>query len=539
MKKNIFYLFGTMLFCSFAFSQNAGYMKNDLHQHTTFTDGWYSLSTMMYMNNKYGLDFWANSEHGGSFARSGLGPLVTTPPFTKDTVWDDAVDSKWWDSYSPNPIKGVYSAGKNKHQRMWRWQSLKDYSFPQLLKERELYSDKTIFEGLEWNIPSHEHCSVVVLGDQFSKDKNVKALAEFEYKFDAGDNDTLGGKEFGWTKSTKNDHLKALEALKWLNENHPKDSYAIINHPERRKKYTIADFRDFNNVAPEICFGHEAIPGHQKDKAKGEYVNSETAGECTYGGAGIYLAKLGGVWDALLGEGRRWFIFTNSDCHMVGKTNEMSDGEDFFPGEYAKNYTYVENNKNPLSLIEGLKSGNSWIGTGDLIDSLDFRIDGKPMGSTITPGNSLITITILVRDPNTNNFNTYSDYKNPVLDHIDLIAGKVTSKAAPGSHEYSVDSNSTTRVIARFDSTGRTRDFNRLASKKWETLPDGIKRMSLTLIISSNMYFRLRGTNHPLGTENETDGTGNPLPDILIKNDAAAAFSDLWFYSNPIFVKIK
>jgi hypothetical protein len=539
MKKYIICLFGVVLFSSFAFTQNSGYMKSDIHQHTAFTDGWYSLSTMMYMNNKYGLDFWANSEHGGSFARSGLGPLTTTPPFTKDTAWNEAGDSKWWDSYKPNPIKGVFYAGKNKHQRMWRWQSIKDYSFPQLLEDRKKYPGKTIFEGLEWNIPGHEHCSVVVIGNQFGVNKNAKAMAEFEYKFDADDNDTLGGKEFGWTKSIKNDHQKALEALKWLKENHPKDSYAIINHPERRKKYTIADLRDFNNIAPEICFGHEAIPGHQKDKIKGEYENGKTDGDCTYGGAGIYLAKLGGVWDALLGEGRKWWIFANSDCHTVGKADDMSDGEDFWPGEYEKNYTYVDDKKNPQSIIDGLRSGNSWVVTGDLIDSLDFRINGEPMGSTVTTNQNLITITILVRDPDTNNFNSYSDYKNPVLDHIDLIAARISSKIAPGSPEYSQETNPMTRVMARFDSSGTVRDSNRLASKKWEVLPNGIKKMSLTLLVSSDMYFRLRGTNHKLNVENETDGKGNPLPDNLYKNNAAAAFSDLWFYSNPIFVKLK
>lgn len=49
-------------------------------------------------------------------------------------------------------------------------------------------------------------------------------------------------------------------------------------------------------------------------------------------------------------------------------------------------------------------------------------------------------------------------------------------------------------------------------------------------------YYRLRGTNHPLNTANETDACGNPLPDTLVgANNATKAFADLWFYSNPIF----
>jgi hypothetical protein len=40
-----------------------------------------------------------------------------------------------------------------------------------------------------------------------------------------------------------------------------------------------------------------------------------------------------------------------------------------------------------------------------------------------------------------------------------------------------------------------------------------------------------------LNTPNQTDACGNPLSDSLMApNDAAKAFADLWFYSNPIFV---
>jgi hypothetical protein len=43
-----------------------------------------------------------------------------------------------------------------------------------------------------------------------------------------------------------------------------------------------------------------------------------------------------------------------------------------------------------------------------------------------------------------------------------------------------------------------------------------------------------------LNVPNQTDGEGNPLSDTLEgygKNTAAKSFDDLWFYSNPIFVK--
>jgi hypothetical protein len=86
--------------------------------------------------------------------------------------------------------------------------------------------------------------------------------------------------------------------------------------------------------------------------------------------------------------------------------------------------------------------------------------------------------------------------------------------------------------------------------------------------IAGSQYFRLRGTNLPAATPNETDANGNPILDFKVSpndqsvagtvpcTDAAcpshlrtvagvkysgfdvAAWSDLWFYSNPVFVQV-
>jgi hypothetical protein len=85
--------------------------------------------------------------------------------------------------------------------------------------------------------------------------------------------------------------------------------------------------------------------------------------------------------------------------------------------------------------------------------------------------------------------------------------------------------------------------------------------------VTSSQYIRLRGTNLPASVPNETDANGNPLPDLAtnasgpanlrIKCDDAgcpahlamvngqryssydvAAWADLWFYSNPIFIEV-
>ena len=74
-------------------------------------------------------------------------------------------------------------------------------------------------------------------------------------------------------------------------------------------------FRDFNNAGPTVAFGIES-PGHFAEGGanggSGSYTASAVGGG-TYGMAGIYTAKVGGLWDGLLGEGRNFFIYVSSD----------------------------------------------------------------------------------------------------------------------------------------------------------------------------------------------------------------------------------
>ena len=46
--------------------------------------------------------------------------------------------------------------------------------------------------------------------------------------------------------------------------------------------------------------------------------NVDSVGGTTYGGTGVYGAQIGGVWDALLGEGRNFWFFASSDWHNRG-----------------------------------------------------------------------------------------------------------------------------------------------------------------------------------------------------------------------------
>ncbi|MEI6127159.1 MAG: hypothetical protein WCQ99_11470, partial [Pseudomonadota bacterium] len=337
------------------------YVTGDFHQHTTSTDGSYSYEYMMEKNNAYGLDWWTQSEHGGGFPRDGR--------YGMDNGGD-----RFYDTYSPNPILGdvVKSGG---HQVMWRWQSLRDFQSKDAAKARVEYPGRMIFQGYEWNMPGHEHCSTSIITEQFDKlNPNTNAIAEFEYKFDNNDSDVSGGAAQGWVKSALAKHAKAVEAVAWMQKNHQYTSYAVPAHIERKGTaatggYDINHFRDLNNAGPDVCFGFEGIPGHQAGHERGGF-SSSAIGKGTYGGAGYYSAQVGGLWDALLGEGRNWWVFSNGDCHL----NWTDGGEDFWPGEYQKNYVNVADTSSPRAYIDGLRSGNIFAVSGDLINALDFKV---------------------------------------------------------------------------------------------------------------------------------------------------------------------
>lgn len=518
-----------LLIANATISMAQKYITGDFHQHTTYTDGSYSMGYMMSKNNEFGLEWWANSEHGGASTRdaslsgleAGNGKIV------------------YWDETQPNIIIGT-ERFNNGRRVMRRWQVLRDFSFAQILKARTTYPNKTIIQSYEMNVPGYEHASMGIIDNQFVSNPNCNPLAEFEYKFDQNDTDTIGGKAQGWEKSKLSGHDKTMEAINWLRVNYPRSSYLVIAHPERKPQdargYTIAAIRQFNNAAPDICFGFESVPGHQRENKRGGYDHNSVGGG-TYGGSGIFSAKIGGLWDALLSEGRKFWLFSNSDYH--------SEKGDFYPGEYQKNYTFTKS-KSAQDIVDGLRSGNTWVVNGDLIDSLIFTVknsSGKHqmMGGTLeVKAGSSVDITIKARNPQQNN-NTFSDYRKPKLSHIDLIQGTVSEKISPNSADFKTDTVSTTAVIARFDAKGGYTDTNGLKSNKWKDMGNGWIEIKYSLKnIKNDMYFRLRGTNHAPNTPNETDGAGNPLIDNLVgENNAAKAFADLWFYSNPIFIAKK
>jgi len=64
------------------------YLAGDFDQHTTFTDGSYSFGYQMARDNEFGLDWWANSEHGGGFDRDGRRSGLLPDPLNATVYWD-------------------------------------------------------------------------------------------------------------------------------------------------------------------------------------------------------------------------------------------------------------------------------------------------------------------------------------------------------------------------------------------------------------------------------------------------------------------
>ena len=169
------------------------------------------------------------------------------------------------------------------------------------------------------------------------------------------------------------------------------------------------DIRPYNDAAPRVFFGMAGIPGSQKElpcrggyDTDDEWLNPDgsidwdiTKLARTYGGADYITAQLGGVWDSLLGEGRKYWIFSDSDFH--------NPTEEFWPGEYSKDYVWV-NAMTPQGIIDGLRSGNSFSVEAQLIDGLDFKAaagtGSATMGGTLNvPNGATVEVTVKWHSP--------------------------------------------------------------------------------------------------------------------------------------------
>ena len=626
-----------------------------------------------------------------------------------------------WQNTNPALAPKGAVSGTAPSQNMWRWQSLQEFQYP-LLEYLANVQGKPLFLGVESVVAGHEHSSMSVITGQmpitgvnlpatgpYTALGNATALAQWEYCFDRNDSDTSRGNttttsgvgnnwncsvtgsanaaDTSWSAAAQKlipasgagtgnrGHLKTVEAVKWMAEKHATGSYYIPAHLERagpfnpdgNNGYNIEHLRNFNNAAPMVAFGFETQPGHGASSDRGEYlprrnsiagVLTDSVGGTTYGGTGVYGAQVGGVWDALLGEGRNWWFFASSDWHNRGSfgPDDRRSTQDFYPGEYQRNYTLVRNGAakiTPQTIVDGLRTGNNFAASGQLIDRMAFiacasypgiaaRTDASVAALAVaaatnntdidvagcaTMGEKLkvrpgaeIVVAIVVRDPSGSNYAPYTfnnpslaqvgisqPLNKPELDHIDVIRGLVTGYKTPGAADYagewprnlnwlradgSTADMSTVPAAAKNTSAVIYKTFNKAAGG-WTSAGNDLLKMSFRIpAVQASQYLRLRGSNLPASVPFETDANGNPLAD-LFTNAAdlsklmipckvapsvaipagnftgttdgcpshlpsvtipalgstpaytgkavaydVAAWADLWFYSNPIYVEV-
>jgi hypothetical protein len=137
-------------------THTGAYVSGDFHQHTTYSGGDYSIGHVMEAANKYGLDWWSNSDHGGTREFWGkasgddLGTRVTRKCAGVKLLGDPGEDGY-----------------------MLRWQSLKYYNFQDILIWRRVFPDKLILQAFEWNVPGHQYANVSIIANQFDKGKRI------------------------------------------------------------------------------------------------------------------------------------------------------------------------------------------------------------------------------------------------------------------------------------------------------------------------------------------------------------------------------
>jgi hypothetical protein len=457
------------------------WLAGDHHIHTKFSpDGQYDIVKQVAMAAKHGLGWCVITDHGG--------PM---------------------------------------HDRV----ALKQ-AYPELLEARKLHPEIIVFQGMEWNVPAAEHGSVILppTGDE------ARQIAEFERRFDE--------KNLSKPGTPADAESDAVAAVKYLEKLKPKPLF-FANHPARRGRNSPIEMRNWSDSGPNVTRGFEGAPGHQAETLigapRGGYDKSPKSDSWpaypkdsyrTWGGFDWYVTQVGGLWDSLLGEGRPWYITANSDSHRhhtdlteVNPATYLTHGHvtpttqkakhshngDFWPGEYTKTWVHSVSAA-PMAVIDALRSGNMFPVHGGLIDRLELTARTAdavaPMGGTLMldkPGED-VEIRIRMRVPDGPNFGGL----RPQLNHIDLISGDILGPAA--SRE--TISNPTTKLVARIPAGDLRREGGLL------TLTHLFPK------VRQSFYVRIRGTNRDLPQPEKDKKVSNP-------------WEDLWFYSNPVMIRIR
>lgn len=485
------------------------FRAGDHHVHSSFSsDGQYPVQTHAAMAARHGLDWMVVTDHGGV-----------------------AHHKLSWDLLVP-AIEAAAAAN------------------PGLL----------VFPGLEWNVPGADHATVVLPpGPQ-----TVPVLREFEATYDAA---VLVARRVLNRLSSDDGEPVALAGIRHLaaqvRAGRVPMALMVANHPSRRGVDSPHELRAWRDTDPSVAIGMEGAPGHQsgaippsrggRGRPRGYYDQGPSVDSFrgfdpgagtgrdpfrTYGGFDAMTATVGGVWDAMLAEGRPWWVTATSDSHQVygdtrvpGSADHATTGTrgpavdtgvvqryaDFWPGQYSRTLVGAET-ADHTGILRGLRSGVVVAAHGRLVDGLDVRVrslgDGDRHGVTL--GGRLpacrgddVELTVTVQPAAGPN----AAGAVPRLRLLDVVAGPVTGPAVDRDAVAAPE----TAVAARF-----------------EVGAGEVTVRHVFRSVGRSFYLRLRGSDG-----NRVGPDGDPLVDPFVSGPTDEdPWADLWVYANPVFVDV-
>jgi hypothetical protein len=438
-----------------------------------------------------------------------------------------------------------------------------DQTAPDVERARRANRDVLVYQGVEWNIPGAEHATVFLPPGRDA----VDVLRAFEAAYDGGVLSTpvdQGGRGLLDRPTSAAGEPYALAALRYLEAQvlagRTELALMLANHPSRRGVDSPHEMRGWRDAAPGVAVGMEGAPGHQaagipvaaggRGGARGYYDSSPgvdsfpgyapTAEENpyrTHGGFDWAAAKVGGLWDSLLAEGRPWWITATSDSHQVFRDTFVQGGQDhattgsrgapvdtgvprtgfgdFWPGYYSSTVVGASS-RSYVDVMRGLQAGRIIAVHGRLVDAVDVRVralsDGDRRGVTTggrtwvrRGGDVEVTIEVtLASGPNHNG-------TVPKLAKVDLVAGPITGPSAD-------------RDALSAPGTSVVRTFEVARGARKATFSHTFRA------VDRAFYLRLRGSDG-----NRLTADGGPVVDVAGDADP---WSDLWFYANPVFVDV-
>lgn len=426
---------------------------------------------------------------------------------------DHHVHSEWsvdwdWTTTPPTPIRGgdsPYTRSRNAQQALanglnWMVHTdhggpghsvvTRDHAWPALLQARRDVPALIQFNGMEFDVPAGEHASLIIAPGSEEREQ----LVTIEREYSRGE---------PLEPNSRDDGQLMLDALEHM-KNLPSPPLVFINHPSRTAtgagrwgEVEPAELSAWHDAAPRALVGMEGAPGHQAASAhRGLYRHAAAP---TFGGFDQMTAQVGGVWDTMLAEGRRFWITATSDSHV----NLRDGGRDFDPGQYSKTYVWARYEAGDI--LDGMREGRMFAVTGDLIDALELRVRATgEVGRNAAMGDTLVIskgttmrVELRVRQPTQPNRNG----QRPALDHIELIVGTKRGTGEPPQMQ-----------IKRFGPADWQSE-SQWRSVSWE-LP----------VPGPGSFVRARGAS-----TSET----TPLADVPGEDP----WQDLWFYSNPVFIE--